>query len=727
MMGIISIIFFGDIRLGFILLVFWIIRILKLKSITVSKITTLIVVIFVFICFYTSLSLKNNFVEQPKSISTTLMIYPDEIKKTDQGYYGIFESLKGGKKYLAFGKDKRLLKKSSACEITVDGQITQIDGPRNFNQFDSSDYYKSLGVMNKLSIDKIKTFKRSHDNKIIDWLHYIRKKMIDFSDTLPSPLDVYTKSLFLGSMDSSFNDELIGVKTLGLIHLFSISGLHVFYIVSLISLILKRLKLTKETRLIITCLFLPTYFIIAGSSVGLLRSILSVEIGMVFALFKRSITSLDIYSITLMVNLFLQPMMLTQFGSQLSYALAFALIYTSGMSTIKQTIMMNLVSLPFVIYKLYEWHLLTMFANYLVIPIFSIIVMPAILIAIVTYPITETISQVVASGLKLFDNGLNLVGNLPGEIVFGKPNIFVTTCIFVITLLVLDNHKSKKTSLLILLYVGSFLWIHYPIQGEVSFFDVGQGDSILVRTPFNTSIIVIDTGGKINFNDKNTIHYQAPRTSINYLKSIGISHIDNLVFTHQDFDHTGDAGAFLSELYVKRLIIGSGMQNNKQLMDRIKKDMSNTKMQLVLAGKHINNFPFNIYHPFKPGLGSNDDSIVLGTTINNKKWLFMGDLPSTGESDILNKYKNIKADYLKLGHHGSKNSSSNEFLKSIHPEMAIISSGRNNRYHHPNVETLNRLKLNHIGYLNTQNQGMISYRYGLLGSRWITELQGEVQ
>lgn len=727
MMGIISIIFFGDIRLGLILLMFWIIRILKLKIITVSKITTLIVVIFVFVCIYTNLSLKHNLVEQDKSISTTLIIYPDEIKKTEQGYYGIFKSTEGNKKYLAFGNDKRLLNRSTACEIEVDGKITQIDGPRNFNQFDSSSYYKSLGVMNKLAINRIKSFKSSHGNKIIEWLHYFRKQMMDFADQLPNPLDVYTKSLFLGSMDSSFNDELTGVKTLGLIHLFSISGLHVFYIVSLLSMILKRLKITKETRLVITCLFLPTYFIIAGSSVGLLRSILSVEIGMIFSLFKRNITSLDIYSITLMVNLFLQPMMLTQFGSQLSYALAFALIYTSGMSTIKQTIMMNLVSLPFVIYKLYEWHMLTMFANYLVIPIFSIVVMPSILIALVTYPLTKIIAGFVAMGLKLFDNGLNLVGNLPGEIVFGKPNILVTTCIFVVTLLVLDNYKSKKTLLLILLYVGSFIWIHYPIQGEVSFFDVGQGDNILVRTPFNTSITVIDTGGKINFNDQNTIHYQAPKTSINYLKSIGISHIDNLVFTHQDFDHTGDAGAFLSELHVKRLIVGSGMQNNKQLMDRIKKDMKRTKMQLVLAGQHVSDFPFYIYHPFKPGPGSNDDSIVLGTTMNNKKWLFMGDLPSSGELDILNKYKNLKADYLKLGHHVSKNSSSNQFLKSIHPKMAIISAGRNNRYHHPNVETLDRLKLNHIGYLNTQNQGMISYRYGLLGSHWITELQGEVQ
>ncbi|GAA6115873.1 hypothetical protein AKFMO35_09040 [Apilactobacillus kunkeei] len=208
---------------------------------------------------------------------------------------------------------------------------------------------------------------------------------------------------------------------------------------------------------------------------------------------------MDVFSITLMANLLIDPEMLLQFGSQLSYALAFGLIYTNKMRPLKQTVMMNLVSLPFIIYKLFQWHALTMLANYLVIPIFSALIMPMILIAVITYPIAGWFSSVVAFILNSFDAAVNWLGALPGQINFGKPNLYIATLLLIMTLVVIDKVSFKRVSLILCMYLITFMYIHYPLQGEVSFFDVGQGDSILIREPFNHSITMIDTGGKLQF------------------------------------------------------------------------------------------------------------------------------------------------------------------------------------------------------------------------------------
>ncbi|MBX8455748.1 DNA internalization-related competence protein ComEC/Rec2 [Apilactobacillus kunkeei] len=704
------------------------IRIIRLKNALVLKITTVMVVIFCLVYWYRYQENQTNQIQGQQTVTQSVLIYPDNIKYSDDSFYGIGTITDTGKQIMVYGSDaKRVKRYSKPIIMNVSGVVQPFDEARNFNQFDAKEYYESMSVYSRLTVKQLNSVEEQHRFSIIDSLHYLRMLMLKYTNQLPHPLNLYASSLFLGVMDNSFNDELSGVKTLGLIHLFSISGLHVFYIVNLLKMILGLFCVTREKTRWATLIFLPTYFVIAGSSIGLMRSILTVEIGIIALMLKKRLTSLDVFSITLMANLLIDPEMLLQFGSQLSYALAFGLIYTNKMRPLKQTVMMNLVSLPFIIYKLFQWHALTMLANYLVIPIFSALIMPMILIAVITYPIAGWFSSVVAFILNSFDAAVNWLGALPGQINFGKPNLYVATLLLIMTLVVIDKVSFKRVSLLLCMYLITFMYIHYPLQGEVSFFDVGQGDSILIREPFNHSITMIDTGGKLQFGRRQNskVTYQAEKTSINYLKSIGINHLDNLVLSHQDADHTGDVFAILADLKVDRIIVGDGLQNNPSIMRKISPYLNKTKLVLIKANQKLPDFPFNIYHPFESGLGKNEDSVVLGTIQGNRSWLFMGDLPSSGENDIMQKYPMLKADYLKLGHHGSDTSSSDAFLKFIHPKVSIISAGRNNRYHHPSVATLERLKDNNLAYVNTQKLGMISYKYGLLGNYWIFKLQGE--
>ncbi|WP_181398638.1 DNA internalization-related competence protein ComEC/Rec2 [Apilactobacillus timberlakei] len=655
------------------------------------------------------------------------LVYPDEIKFKDNTYSGVFTDTYSNQKYLLYGNISAdyLGNMKKSFYLNVQGDVTNINEPTNINEFNAKEYYQSNNVYKIIYIKKVVKIKLLNKSNFFSFLHDFRKQLLCYGDALPKPLNLYFNSLFLGEMDDSFSEELSGVKTLGLIHLFSVSGLHVFYIVSVLTMILVHLRISRERYLIFLIIILPIFFIIAGSSIGLLRSIISVEIGLIFGLFKKKMGSLDIWSITIIINLFLEPQMLLQFGCQLSYLLSFSLIYTNKFSTIKQTIFMNLISLPVIIYKLFEWHFLTMLANFIVIPIFSIFIMPIITITAILYPLFPFLGTFTAMFLKLFDNIINFIGSLPGNITFGKPNIFICLILFFITLLLVSNYSNKKLFLLISIYLLLYLSIHFPFYGEVTTFDVGQGDSFLIREPFNKSINMIDTGGKIRFNQSNKVKYQAPRISINYLKSIGINHLDNLVLTHQDADHTGDVPSILNNLKVKRLFIGIGTNDNQNFMKKILPNIRDTQIFFIKSDMRIPNFPFYIYHPFNPGLGTNEDSVVLSTQQGGLKFLFMGDLGQEGEKNIIKMYPNIKADVLKLGHHGSKNSSSDEFLRYINPKISIISAGRKNRYNHPNKEVLDKLKKYNLSYFNTQDSGMISYKYSIFGTYWSKALKGE--
>jgi competence protein ComEC len=139
----------------------------------------------------------------------------------------------------------------------------------------------------------------------------------------------------------------------------------------------------------------------------------------------------------------------------------------------------------------------------------------------------------------------------------------------------------------------------------------------------------------------------------------------------------------------------------------------------VGAGAIIGKSDCRVYHPFKRGLGKNEDSIVVTMTLAGLRYMLMGDLDIAGEQRILSHYQVPRIDVLKCGHHGSRTSTSASFLAVVHPKLAIISAGKNNRFKHPHEEVLARLKAQHVQMLNTAELGMIRSD----GMHWQTSLK----
>ena len=186
------------------------------------------------------------------------------------------------------------------------------------------------------------------------------------------------------------------------------------------------------------------------------------------------------------------------------------------------------------------------------------------------------------------------------------------------------------------------------------------------------------------------------------MKSIGISKIDLLLLTHGDMDHIKDAPNIIKKLKVKNVMLNSNDIND------LEKEVLKLKPNII--SNYNSKLNFKIYNNYI-GSDENESSIISKLRVNNNKILFLGDASKSLERKFYKDY-NIKADIVKLGHHGSKTSSDYNFLKNIEAKEGIISSGRNNLYNHPSKETIDTLNDLNIKYYETKESGSILYIFG---------------
>lgn len=211
---------------------------------------------------------------------------------------------------------------------------------------------------------------------------------------------------------------------------------------------------------------------------------------------------------------------------------------------------------------------------------------------------------------------------------------------------------------------------------------------------------MIDTGGLISYEkeswQKRNKTFDNANNIITFLKSIGISKLDLLIGTHGDIDHIGYADQIINEIKVKNVWLNNNETNDleKNILSKINKN-NFTKLRIL----NLNNTIVE---------DENESSLVLYFKIDQVNVLMMGDAPKRIEKEISEQY-DFPVDILKVGHHGSKTSTDKSFVEKYQPKYAIISSGRNNRYNHPSIETIETLQEFNIPYYNTQDRGTIVY------------------
>ena len=247
---------------------------------------------------------------------------------------------------------------------------------------------------------------------------------------------------------------------------------------------------------------------------------------------------------------------------------------------------------------------------------------------------------------------------------------------------------------------------------EVVFIDVGQGDATLINTPGGKHILIDGGIGEGSFGSED----QGKKTILPYLRSHGIRHLDVVVGTHPDFDHIG---GLVSIIRAKNLTVGEVLDPGiahpsggyLDLLNAVK-DSPEIKYRQPRAGDVLDwgeEVEVEVVSPPYLLKDNNESSIVIKLSYEDISFLFTGDAAGIAENLMMGKYNyRLRSTILKAGHHGSKHSSTEEFLKKVRPEVAVFSCGKENKYGHPNEETIERLKKIGAEMYRTDDQGTIT-------------------
>ena len=589
-------------------------------------------------------------------------------------------------------QDKEFNNLSYGDKIKVKGTLITPSKNTNQNTFNYQKYlyYKKIYyLVEATSINKIAN---NHN-----YLYTIKNILYQKIDKLKS--SNYIKTLLF--CDNTLSKEIKeSYRINGISHLFSVSGMHINFFVSIIYLYLNKITYNKRIKYLITNIFIIIYLILFPSS-SLLRSAVMSILYSINYLLKLKIKKIDILLLTLGVSLLINPFIIYDLGYIYSYTITFFLVLSS--STLKNKNKINkiiyisllsfLVSIPITIYNSYEINIISILLNIILVPIISIIILPLTILTYI-FPILDSILYLFTSTLEtisLFISKIKIT-----KIIFPKPSLLIIALYYIIFLLSYQNKKYFYLNiiLLIIIYISPYLNSNF----EIVMFEVGEADCHLIKYPYNKNTILIDTG-KNEYKIKNEV--------IPYLKSIGIKKIDYLIITHGDLDHMGEGINLVNNFKVEKVIFNCGPYND--LEQELIKVLDKKKIKYYSCIKELNIDNNKLYFlQTKEYDNENDNSNVIYSELNVYKFMFMGDAGIDKEKDILDKYNLSNVDVLKVGHHGSKTSSSKEFINVINPKYSIISIGKNNRYGHPNKEVLNNLSDSKI--YRTDQDGSIMFK-----------------
>ncbi|MEE0635368.1 MAG: DNA internalization-related competence protein ComEC/Rec2 [Bacilli bacterium] len=645
----------------------------RLRHILQSKhlIKIITIIIFIITLLYTNYyPFKSKYTKDDKEFIGIVTKY--EVKEDK-----ITIEIKAKEKLLITYKyqDKEFNNLSYGDKIKVKGTLITPSKNTNQNTFNYQKYlyYKKIYyLVEATSINKI-----ANNN---NYLYTIKNTLYQKIDKLKS--SNYIKTLLF--CDNTLSKEIKeSYRINGISHLFSVSGMHINFFVSIIYLYLNKITYNKRIKYLITNIFIITYLILFPSS-SLLRSAVMSILYSINYLLKLKIKKIDILLLTLGVSLLINPFIIYDLGYIYSYTITFFLVLSS--STLKKKNKINkiiyisllsfLVSIPITIYNSFEINIISILLNIILVPIISIIILPLTILTYI-FPILDSILYLFTNTLEtisLFISKINIT-----KIIFPKPSLLIIVLYYIIILLSYQNKKYFYLNiiLLIIIYISPYLNSNF----EVVMFEVGEADCHLIKYPYNKNTILIDTG-KNEYKIKNEV--------IPYLKSIGIKKIDYLIITHGDLDHIGGSITLINNFQVKNVILNKGTFTDleKELIKNLNK--KKIPYQININKINISNHTIYLLNNTKYN-NENDNSIITYFTYQKYKFLYMGDASITTEDNLLENYNLNNISILKVGHHGSNTSSSKDFISQINPSISLISVGENNIYHHPNKEVINNL------------------------------------
>lgn len=626
--------------------------------------------------------------------------------------------------------------------IGTTGKISECSGPRNPGEFSYASYYRSLKIHYRMFGEGMRiTDGRYHP--YYDGLYRLRCYAGSILDKVCTETDSgVLKAMLLGDK-GQLSDEIRRLyQDSGIAHLLAISGLHISLLGMSVYKGIRRLGAGVFVSFLCSAGLLVSYGILTGLSGSVSRAVFMMLCVFLAEYLGRTYDLLSAAALAGICLLMDAPYLLLQGGFQLSFGAVFAIggiggslfRWMSSEHTWEKTLL-TLISvqwgtLPIILYHFFQFPLYGFLLNLVVIPLMAFLVCSGIAGILLGGISMKAGMLSVGAGhfiLQFYQWLCQSVQNLPGNLlVLGRPDwkqlaVFYTWMMLVLGLLRSCSNKGSRIVIRwLVLFCGvtvSFLlmvklpWINDKFQ--MTFLDVGQGDGIVITAgDFN---ILID-GGSTDIKDLGKYRLEP------YLKSRGISKIDYAFVSHGDMDHISGLVYLMGEargIRIENLVLpylGRGDEAYEPLRQLAKQhgvsvyDMSAGDV-LSLAGLRI-----SCLYPGKQETADdrNEHSLVLKVDYGNCHVLLTGDMSRKGEAHLLeetglyNQKELYNIQILKVAHHGSKYSSSEEFLQNIKPRWAILSYGQDNRYGHPHQEVVERMEKQGIQTIHTAWNGAIT-------------------
>ena len=607
--------------------------------------------------------------------------------------------------------------------VSFSGNIIPISEKRNPKQFDYKDYLASQNIFAQIQIDSLISI--TPNNNIAEWIWWREQalELVDQNfDTQTAPI---AKALLVGYKLDLDSESKAAFARAGLSHIMAVSGLHVGFIVAPFWIIIPYFWTKKHGSIIglaVLVLILICYAGITGFSASVLRASVMAFFLSYGKLFHKVNNSINLTAAAAVCLLIFNPSQLFDIGFQLSFSAVLIILlllpviqsklpYWIRIRWYGTPIMVVIVSLvvqfglyPLQVYYFGEISLVSPIANALFVPLLGIVV-PLSLIALFITSVFPAVGFIINYPSFLFLGWMSDFVNLASTWDWAWTTASLeSSLIFVLWFFLILGISSWQISALrwrlligflatiVLMLSLNFIQKLKPATLTLTFFDVGQGDAALLKTP-NDKHILIDAGvWSPGYNSGRSI-------ILPHLQSAGIKKLDAIILSHPHADHIGGILDLIEEMPVD-VIYNSGYEYDSKLYHsylELAKKRSIPTIPLV-AGDTLNvdrSILFLVLGPDGRTYNSdpNEHSVVLNVIYGESEFLFTGDAGEDQEERLLHAYTDLlDTDILKVGHHGSRTSSSLPFLKTVTPDIAVVSLAERNRFRHPHKEALTRLQ-----------------------------------